>query len=118
MPNQWVTNQLQKQHKEMDELYNQLVNSSNLPVYVIVDRKSFQTRDKFHLIKIREGVYKRYFLDLEGPTKMEWELSWHPDTIAEFLSNGWWIPIEPISYTDYLLNWRIPSPKVSLFQDC
>lgn len=117
MPHQWVTDQLQKQHKEIDELYNQLVSLSKLPVYMIVDRTNGQPRNKFHLIKIRDGVYKRYFLDLESPTKMEWDLSWHPDAIAEFLSNGWWIPIEPISYKDYLLHWRIPSPNVSLSQD-
>jgi hypothetical protein len=118
MSNQWVTNQLQKQHREMDELYNKFVTSSKLPIYMIVDRKNGQPRDKFHLIKIKDNVYKRYFLDLEGSTKMEWDLSWHPDTIAEFLSSGWWIPMEPISYKDYLLNWKIPSPRAILSSNC
>lgn len=116
MSDQWLKDNLVKLQQVRHEQYNQVVGKHNLPIYMIVDRASGQPRDRFHLIEVGHNRYRRYFIDFEPDSKIEWDLSWHPDNIAEFFNSGWWVPVEPISHKDFLLRWKTPSPKIILSQ--
>lgn len=110
----WVKETISQNQKDRNKQYDLMVARSNLPIYMIIDRKTCLPRDRFHLIDMSDGKYRRYFIDFEEDHRMEWDLKWHHDDVVESLKSGRWRPVEPISHKDYLLRWQFPSPKVGL----